>query len=151
MNPARKVRGDASLFTPGVGRRDFLRRLGASGVVAAVAASAVPMDAGATHPKFDPMNHATFAAHLGAIFEVKIAGAAVPFELIEATLLTVNAARPVSLGRNEPFSLVFRAPRGTQAPQQIYEVSHPGVGPQGIFLVPIGPDDTGPRYEAVFN
>jgi hypothetical protein len=154
MKHQRKLRGDASLFTPGVGRRDFLRRLGASSAAASVAVSAMNADArvaASTRPKFDDMNHAMFAALIGAKFEVKLGTTTVPFELIEVTPLAAGETRPKSLTRREPFSLVFRAPRGTSVMQQILQVSHTDVGTHGIFLVPIAPDEFGPRYEAVFN
>jgi hypothetical protein len=49
------------------------------------------------------------------------------------------------------FSLIFRS--GTQAhvPQAIYTLRHPALGEMDVFLVPIGPDDVGMRYEAIFN
>jgi hypothetical protein len=157
MKHEKKARGDASLFTPGVDRRDFLQRIGSASAVAAVTVGAMQADARvATNTQagrvmLEQMTHETFAAHVGAKFEVKIGGATVPFELIEATTLTAGAARPKTLARREPFSLVFRAPRGFNGPQQIYVVSHESIGTHGIFLVPIGPDEHGPRYEAIFN
>ncbi len=51
-----------------------------------------------------------------------------------------------------PFSLIFRSPgERRHAPQQIYTVRHPELGEIEIFLVPIGPDERGMRYEAVFT
>jgi hypothetical protein len=35
--------------------------------------------------------------------------------------------------------------------QRTYEVEHQDMGLFALFLVPIGPDDEGMRYEAVFN
>jgi hypothetical protein len=75
----------------------------------------------------------------------------VRFELIEARLLGGQSPRPAALARREPFALTFRAPRGTSWPQRIYRIAHPDLGAFEIFLVPIGPDDQGPRYEAIFN
>ena len=50
-----------------------------------------------------------------------------------------------------PFSLVFRGPRESFLPQRIYRVEHPALGSLEIFIVPIGLDASGYRYEAVFN
>ena len=98
------------------------------------------------------LNHSMFATRLSEVFEVTIdVGTTIPFELLEATLLPAQSKRPAALGSRAPFSLLFRAPRGTQIPQRIYELHHAALGTFGIFLVPIGPDQTGPRYEAVFN
>jgi hypothetical protein len=49
------------------------------------------------------------------------------------------------------FSLVFRGGPDPPVAQRIYRVEHEGVGPLEIFLVPLGPDGLGQRYEAVFT
>lgn len=53
--------------------------------------------------------------------------------------------------RQEPFSAYFRGPRSPVLPQQIYPMKHDRLGTVELFLVPIGPDAHGMRYEAVFN
>ena len=52
----------------------------------------------------------------------------------------------------EPFSLIFRA-AGVHfhLAQGIYLLEHGGHGELHVFLVPIGPDEAGMRFEAVFN
>jgi hypothetical protein len=50
-----------------------------------------------------------------------------------------------------PFSLVFHADPRTVVPQQIYRVEHDAMGAFELFLAPIGPDENGMRYEAVFT
>jgi hypothetical protein len=50
-----------------------------------------------------------------------------------------------------PFSIVFRGPPGVLLPQRIYRPMHDGIGAFDLFPVPIGPDDAGMRYEAVFT
>ena len=67
-------------------------------------------------------------------------------ELVEVT--AVGEAAP---GGRVPFSLVFRGPPGTVLPQRIYRVDHAELGRLDIFLVPIGADAEGVRYEAVFT
>lgn len=54
-------------------------------------------------------------------------------------------------GGRKPFSLMFRAPAETPAEQGIYRVEHPRVGTLEMFLVPIGADDDGLLFEAVFT
>jgi hypothetical protein len=49
------------------------------------------------------------------------------------------------------FSLVFRGGPDPPLPQRIYRVEHDELGTLEIFLVPIGPDEVGQRYEAVFT
>ncbi len=53
--------------------------------------------------------------------------------------------------RPEPFSVFFRGPRTAVLPQRIYRVEHEKLGMMEIFLVPVGADEKGVRYEAVFN
>ncbi len=94
----------------------------------------------------------TFAPHVGEPFEIQPADGAA----LAATLLAVE---PVPGGRDAarlgvrrvPFSVVWRAPRGADVPQQICAVRHPALGTLELFLVPIGPDEVGMRYEAVFT
>lgn len=51
-----------------------------------------------------------------------------------------------------PFSLVFQT-AGIMGgfPQGLYTLQHPEGGDIEIFLVPIGPDSNGMRYEAIFS
>ena len=51
----------------------------------------------------------------------------------------------------EAFSIVFRGPRDISIPQGIYTLEHETAGTVEIFLVPIGPDEKGMCFEAVFN
>jgi hypothetical protein len=53
--------------------------------------------------------------------------------------------------RQEQFSLRFRGDRNKVFPQRIYPMKHDSIGDFDLFLVPIGRDDTGTLYEAVFN
>ena len=88
-----------------------------------------------------------FAPHVGATFRVQAGDVDVEAELEEATL----SRYPGPEGRRPPFALVFRGPPGPALPQQIYTVHHPARGPLEVFLVPIGADATGVRYEAIFS
>lgn len=55
-----------------------------------------------------------------------------------------------TMGDHEPFSVVFRGNSNTVLEQQIYLIKHGTLGDMELFIVPIGPDDEGMRYEAVF-
>lgn len=72
---------------------------------------------------------------------------------IELTLLAADAlgARGDGPGRRAPFSLVFRGPPAPILAQQIHRLAHPAVGVLALFLVPIGRDAAGVRYESVFS
>jgi hypothetical protein len=96
---------------------------------------------------------ATFAPLVGDRFELLGCGS----EVTDLTLAEVDEPRPGSnagaeagAGRS-PFSIVFRGPREPVLPQRIYTFSHEKLGSFELFIVPIGPDDEGMRYEAVFS
>jgi hypothetical protein len=50
-----------------------------------------------------------------------------------------------------PFAIVFLGPPSPILPQRIYRFEHDGIGAIEIFIVPIGRDDDGVRYEAIFT
>lgn len=51
----------------------------------------------------------------------------------------------------KPFSVEFHSRRNEHVPQQIFAVKHDDMGEFDLFLVPLGPDAEGHRYEAVFG
>ena len=67
-----------------------------------------------------------------------------PMDLIE---LTGGHSNP----RQEQFALHFRGDPRQVFPQSIYPMKHDSIGDFELFLVPIGRDETGTLYEAVFN
>ncbi|MFH0342561.1 MAG: DUF6916 family protein [Chromatiales bacterium] len=71
---------------------------------------------------------------------------------IEMELLEVNSLghKHPRAGR-EPFSLVFRGPKAPVLIQKIYPLEHRSLGALDLFLVPIGPDQAGMRYAAIFT
>jgi hypothetical protein len=97
-----------------------------------------------THATFEPLVGKRFRLHIGAEKTVEV-------ELIQALELPMHPARDGQAPARQPFSLVFRGPRDFVLPQRIYAIGQETLGPVEIFLVPIGPDEMGQRYEAVFN
>ena len=93
-----------------------------------------------------------FTPLVGATFMIRF-----PDGDLELTLAVVEpqesrAPRPDVRGfRVRPFSLVLLGPLRPVLPQRTWELSHPVLGTQAIFLVPLGPADGRMRYEAVFN
>jgi hypothetical protein len=86
-----------------------------------------------------------FRALLGTRFVMP----SVPFE---AELIEVSDRGATSVtGLRAPFSIVFRGPLQPVLSQGIRHIEHNGLGELDLFLVPIGPDETGMRYEAVFG
>jgi hypothetical protein len=100
----------------------------------------------------ETFTHATFAPLLGQTFHCQVSPAArVDMHLIAAHLLTADTTSQEQAQRRLPFSLLFRGPREIVLPQRIYPLSHTILGTFGLFLVPIGPDAEGMRYEAIFT
>ena len=90
----------------------------------------------------------SFAGRIGDAFRIAIDDANVlTTRLIEVT----PAGAPALTHGRMPFSVVFRSPPGAALPQRIYRLHHDELGALDLFLVPIGPDDDGMRYEAVFS
>ena len=50
-----------------------------------------------------------------------------------------------------PFALVFKGEHAEPLAQGTFELRHADVGELQIFIVPIGPTESGFLYEAVFN
>lgn len=53
--------------------------------------------------------------------------------------------------RQRMFSLVFRGALDQPLEQGLYPMTHEKMGAESLFLVPIGREADGFRYEAVFN
>ncbi len=89
-----------------------------------------------------------FSEHVGSRFQLPLdSGDSMELELVEAELSKVQQTQ----ADRAPFALVFRGPADIVLPQQLYALSHEALGAVTIFLVPIGPDDEGMRYEAIFH
>jgi len=101
----------------------------------------------------DQLHAATFSAQLHSLF--KILPSAMP--LVEVELIEVaergsaDATPPRAAARQERFSIVFRGPRERLLQQGIYQMQHDHLGAFELFLVPVGQDQHGIYYEAVFN
>lgn len=67
-------------------------------------------------------------------------------QVAEVHEFTPHAARP-----KPPFSVTLLAPRELLLPQGIYSLHHPTRGALDVFIVPLGPDVRGMRYEIIFN
>lgn len=99
------------------------------------------------------LSQSDFTLHLGSRFQMQPAsGSTFDVELVEVT-----GGRPGPSGDDantsvrKPFSLVFRGPLDCHLPQGIHTVLHDTLGKLELFLVPIGPDREGMRFETVFN
>jgi hypothetical protein len=91
------------------------------------------------------LDHSFFAARIGTTLRV-------PFENIadvELSLLEVSDLKESR--RQERFAVLFRGPLEVPLAQGSYVVALEGTGVFDLFLVPVGRDEQGYSYEAVFN
>ncbi len=105
-----------------------------------------------TSADFAPLLHETFRLSpgpWGQPHDPAVHGEALALELIEVADL--GAASASDSARRQPFSLIFRAPGPGFLPQRIYSLEHAALGQLDLFLVPIGPDQNGMRYQAIFT
>ena len=106
-------------------------------------AAASPSDA--RTDMLEELNASRFAQQLDTPFQVAIEGAPpLTLELCELT-----EGDPASV--QEHFSLVFRGPLDRVLSQGMCRMEHAAMGAFALFIVPVGPDARGMRYQAVFN
>jgi hypothetical protein len=100
--------------------------------------------------ELDRLAREDFLPHVGTTFDLDLGGG-------QTLGLVLAAADPlgsetVPEAVRKPFALTFRTPgERRHAPQAIYTLRHAAFGELPIFLVPLGPDAGGMRYEAVFT
>jgi len=92
---------------------------------------------------------ASFQEHVGSRFRLSLP-AQEPLEL-ELGEIVLYEENPDHAPRKQPFSLVLVGPLRPVLQQAIYSLEHAALGKMEVFLVPIGPDKRGMRYEAAFN
>jgi hypothetical protein len=86
-----------------------------------------------------------FAENLNTKFRIQLeASNTVELELIEV-LETMRTLR------QQQFSVFFRGPLDYLLPQGTYHMEHKKMGTVSLFIVPVGREQDGFRYEAVFN
>lgn len=99
----------------------------------------------------DLPDHDAFTRHVGETFVLRpVEGEPVEVELVEARAFAARATSDASV-RRIPFSLLFRSQGPCALGQHTYRVEHDALGAMDLFLVPVGPDEVGMRFEAVFN
>jgi hypothetical protein len=85
-----------------------------------------------------------FAPRQGESFTLGAGDNKIELKLIKVTRLGA------AMREGGAFSLVFLSEPGPFLPQAIYPLTHPALGTQTLFLVPIGPQQGGNAYEAIF-
>jgi hypothetical protein len=138
-------------------RRQFLRRCSTAALTATIfPAAAIANGSLRGTVELNAIQYASFGRQAGTLFHVlDESGVGVFLRLIEvkpfspvSQVADANAAD----ARNERFSLLFSGPLNRTLLQGSYIFEHLGIGRFEMFIVPVGPDSTNPRYyEAVFN
>lgn len=90
----------------------------------------------------DALTIGDFVPHLHTRFRIA------QLEGYELELTEVN---DLSNAQLEQFSLIFTGKTSPWLQQSLYALVHPQMGECELFLVPIGPDASGMRYEAAFS
>jgi hypothetical protein len=85
-----------------------------------------------------------FAENLNSKFKITFESGAVELELIEVV-------EAVFTPKQQQFSLFFRGPLEYFLQQATYRMEHESLGEIDLFIVPVGREADGFRYEAVFN
>jgi Domain of unknown function (DUF6916) len=94
----------------------------------------------------DELTRDAFQPQVGTRFLVSRPPAeAVALELVEIR----DLGGPPESGRS--FAVLFRGPGDAPLAQGTYEVGHGAMGTFALFVVPVGVDESGAQYEAVFN
>ncbi len=94
-----------------------------------------------------PLTEEEFSKHVNTKF--RVAGEQpVELELAEVKGYLSKAHEQTGMER---FSAFFSGPRQPYLPQSVYTLEHEQMGAFELFLVPVGNDENGFRYEAVFN
>jgi hypothetical protein len=92
-----------------------------------------------------------FAPHVGDRFDVSVPdGEPLVLELVDATQSSAAGGPGPTGEERHQFSLVFRGPSAPVLAQGTRELSQDELGELALFLVPIGSDAEGMRYEAAF-
>ena len=91
------------------------------------------------------LQHEEFLKHLHTKFRIHVSET----EVLEAELTDVSEL--MISPRQERFWLVFRTSNEMLLGQDLRAFEHDAMGNFDLFIVPIGRDDEGTYYEAVFN
>lgn len=90
-----------------------------------------------------------FSRHLNTKFRASVDGdQALDLELTE---VTGYPGTPAAKARMERFSAFFLGPLEPRLPQKSFTFKHDQMGEFEVFIVPVGRNDKGITYEAVFN
>lgn len=88
-----------------------------------------------------------FEPHLNTVFQLHYGNG----EMLEVTLIEAKARGMDAPERRQGFSLLLQSTINDYLQQGIYHITHEVVEPMDLFIVPVGANQTGMRYEIIFN
>jgi hypothetical protein len=94
----------------------------------------------------EKITHKSFESIVGETVDLKAGDVSFRADVESVNLLRQNPGQ----GR-QSFSVELQAHDATNHGQQMYQLSHPNLGDLSLFLVPVGPGESGMCYEIVFN
>lgn len=94
----------------------------------------------------DAPEYEDFARHAGEPVQLQVGDLHFDAQLAEVKALNRQPGQD-----RQPFSLVVVTESADLLEQQIMTLRHADLGEQAMFFVPIGPQDGGMAYEAVFT
>jgi hypothetical protein len=104
---------------------------------------------------FKPLESFTqsmFSEAVGTVFRVQTnPEVTTGLRLMEVTPGLSTTANDREAARYESFSLVFQGPGEQFLPQRMYAFDHDHLGRFELFIVPVGKEGGGFKYQAVFN
>jgi len=89
--------------------------------------------------------HDALAKNVNTTFRIRVGDS----EIVETELTEVS--EQVLSPNQERFSAVFRGPKDKFLGQGLHHFEHPELKNFDLFIVPVGQDDRGTYYEAIFN
>ena len=100
----------------------------------------------------EELTRSMFAERIGEAFRIQFeSGEPLIAELIEVGVRENPAEAKAASLRSESFSLLFRVPVDAPRQQGTCQIEHDAIGAFNLFLVPVGQDDAGLHFEAIFN
>lgn len=95
--------------------------------------------------------HERFETCLNQRFLIEVESSApIELELVAVEVETRRRREPPA-DKRQAFSLLFRGPKNPGLEQRIFALTNETLGSLELFLVPVGPDEVGMLYEAVFT
>ncbi|MDA1052899.1 MAG: hypothetical protein O3C40_20800 [Planctomycetota bacterium] len=125
-------------------RREFFGRVTAFGAAAACG-TALPALADS-----NSVNASTFKTHLGESFYLTGEESEVRVKLASSDAQRHDPGRPFHV-RQDPFSLIFHAPRGTEFNDQMCQIQHPELGLIEAFVSAVDRSKRNVKLQAVFG